>query len=57
MTFFIAIAGGAIAGHIMKLKWLDEPPAGMLYTDEAFWEPKPGKVLNCFRVYCSPTML
>ena len=44
MTFFVAIAGGTLAGHIMKLKCLDEPPAGLLYTDEAFWEPKAGKV-------------
>jgi len=44
MTVVVAIAGGTIAGHLMKLKCLDEPPAGMLYTDEAFWEPKAGKV-------------
>ena len=44
MTVCVAITGGTIAGYIMKLRWLDEPPAGLLYTDEAFWEPKAGKV-------------
>ena len=48
MTVVVAIAGGTIAGHLMKLKCLDEPPAGMLYTDEAFWEPKAGKVMSIF---------
>ena len=46
MTIVVAIAGGTLAGHLMKLKCLDEPPAGMLYTDEAFWEPKAGKVMT-----------
>jgi len=44
MTVCVAMISGTLAGHIMKLRWLDEPPAGLLYTDEAFWEPKAGKV-------------
>lgn len=44
MTVCVALTGGTLAGYIMKLRWLDEPPAGLLYTDEAFWEPKAGKV-------------
>jgi len=44
MTVCVALTGGTLAGHIMKLRCLDEPPAGLLYTDEAFWEPKSGKV-------------
>ena len=44
VTFVVAGAGGAFAGCLMKLKCFDEPPSRFLYTDEAFWEPKPGKV-------------
>jgi len=44
VTFVVAVAGGAFAGCLMKLKCFDEPPSRFLYTDEAFWEPKPGKV-------------
>jgi hypothetical protein len=40
----VAIVGGIVAGYIMKLRIFDEPPPTMLYTDDAFWEPKPGKV-------------
>ena len=52
VTFVVAVAGGAFAGCLMKLKCFDEPPSRFLYTDEAFWEPKPGKVeRNCIKLF------
>ena len=44
VTFCVSVIGGIFAGYIMKLPCLDEPSSKMLYTDDAFWEPKPGKV-------------